>query len=310
MATPLPTLDIIIVNWNTGPMLGSCLESIRTADQTGFRLREIVVVDNASTDGSAETAAGGLPVRLVRNPVNRGFAAACNQAALHSPADYLLFLNPDTQLTRSALRVPIGFLERGDTHRVGLLGIQLLDSGGRVSRSCARFLTPGMILRKMVGWEDHIMKDWDHRESREVDHVTGACLFVRRGVFEELGGFDERFFVYLEDLDLSLRAKQAGWHSMYLADATAYHVGGGSSDAIRGRRLYYALHSRVLYAYKHFPWSVATLVTLATAAPEFLTRLVRALARRSLTEARDTMHAYALLWRALPTITRPRPHAG
>src|SRR5437660_966325 len=289
-ANTTPRLDIIIVNWNTGPLLRACLQSIRTADQAGFQLREIVVVDNASADDSARALeAPGLPVRLLRNPVNRGFAAACNQAALQSSADYLLFLNPDARLTRDSLSVPLAFLEQGANQGVGIVGIKLLDDSGRVARSCARFLTPGMILRKMFGLErlfgptlpSHFMTEWDHNDSREVDHVTGAFFLVRRVLFERLGGFDERFFVYLEDLDFSLRAKQAHWASVYVADATAYHVGGASSAPIRARRLYYALHSRILYVYKHFGWWIGTGLTLATLLVEMFTRLGSALARVS-----------------------------
>lgn len=308
-ATPAPRLDIIIINWNTGPLLRACLKSIRTADQSGFQLTDIVVIDNASADESADALEGtGVPVRLIRNPVNRGFAAACNQAALHSMADYVLFLNPDTRLTRNSLSVPLGFLQQAASQRVGIVGIKLLDDSGRVARSCARFLTPGMILRKMFGLErffgptmpSHFMTEWDHNDSREVDHVTGAFFLVRRGLFERLGGFDERFFVYLEDLDFSLRAKQADWTSVYLAEATAYHVGGASSAPIRARRLYYALHSRILYVYKHFGRWIGTGLALATLLVEMFTRLGSALVRVSAAEMRDILGAYRMLWAAMP----------
>jgi len=308
-AKPAPRLDIIIVNWNTGPLLRECLKSIRTADRAGFQLSEIVVVDNASADESAHALEGtGVPVRLIRNPVNRGFAAACNQAALQSAADYVLFLNPDTRLTRESLSVPVAFLEQPANRQVGIVGIKLLDNSSRVSRSCARFLTPGMILRKMFGLErlfgstlpSHFMTEWDHSDSREVDHVTGAFFLVRRALFERLGGFDERFFVYLEDLDFSLRIKQAGGTSVYLADVTAYHVGGASSEPIRARRLYYALHSRILYIYKHFGWWIGTGLALATLLVEMFTRLGSALARVSAAEMRDILGAYRMLWATLP----------
>ena len=310
------TLKIIIVNWNTGKLLRECLKSIRTADPAGFQVTEVVVVDNASSDDSAQGLEEiGIPLRLIRNPVNRGFAAACNQAARQSAADYLLFLNPDTRLTHNSLSVPLAFLEQPANQDVGIVGIKLLDNGGQVFRSCARFLTPGMIIRKMFGVErlfrpglpSHFMTEWDHNDTREVDHVTGAFFLVRRTLFERLGGFDERFFVYLEDLDFSLRAKHAGWKSIYLADAAAYHVGGASSDLIRARRLFYALHSRILYGYKHCGWWVGTGLAGATLLVEMFTRLGSALSHVSTREMRDILGAYRMLWGALPpTIARSR----
>jgi GT2 family glycosyltransferase len=315
-AKPAPRLDIVIVNWNTGPLLRACLRSIRMADRAGFQLTEIVVVDNASADESAHALEGtGAPLRLIRNSVNRGFAAACNQAARQSAADYLLFLNPDTRLTHNSLSVPLAFLEQPANQQVGIVGIKLLDNTSQVSRSCARFITPGMILRKMFGLErlfhpglpSHFMTEWDHNDTREVDHVTGAFFLVRRGLFERLGGFDQRFFVYLEDLDFSLRAKQAGWKSVYLASSAAYHVGGASSDLIRAQRLFYALHSRILYVYKHCGWWVGTGLACATLLVEMFTRLGSALARVSAREMRDILGAYRMLWGAMPpTIGRSR----
>jgi GT2 family glycosyltransferase len=306
-------LDIIIVNWNSGTQLRRCLESVAAADKRGLALGRVVVVDNASSDRSADDL-GDLPLPLtrIRNASNRGFAAACNQAARDSSATYLLFLNPDTVLTKDSLVAPTAFLEQSPNAAVGIVGVQLLDTDGAISHSSARFLTPGMILRKMFGLErvlasrfpSHVMTDWDHEETREVDHVTGAFFLVRRSLFERLGGFDERFFVYLEDLDFSLRAKQAGWRTYYLAGATAYHRGGGTSEQIKARRLFYALRSRVLYARKHFSWWSATAIMLATLVVEFFTRLVRALARGSFIEASDTVRAYGLLWRALPTLLK------
>jgi GT2 family glycosyltransferase len=306
-----PALDIIIVNWNSGRQLRRCLESVTRADQQAFALRRVTVVDNASSDHSADGLDDlPLPLAYIRNATNRGFAAACNQAALGSPATHLLFLNPDTILGTDSLSVPIEFLEQPANGTVGLVGVQLREENGVVARSCARFITPGMMVRGMLGFPSLFMTDWDHRETREVDHVTGAFFLVRRQVFQALHGFDERFFVYLEDLDFSLRARRAGWRTYYLATASVYHRGGGTSEQIKARRLYYALHSKVLYAHKHFTRGPATVVTLATASVELLTRLVRAITRRSLTEARDTIHAYGLLWRALPGILRARPHAG
>jgi hypothetical protein len=144
------------------------------------------------------------------------------------------------------------------------------------------------------------MVEWDHRDSREVDQVMGAFFFIRRSLFEALGGFDERFFVYFEEVDLSLRACELGWRTFYLSSAQAYHRGGGVTDQVKPARLFYSLRSRILYAYKHFnPWT-ATLVTLGTLFVEPFSRLALAIIRGSPTQVIDTLKGYALLWRAMP----------
>jgi len=109
----LKKLDIVIVNWNSGEQLKSCLESIVKTDKTGFELNKVVVVDNASSDNSLFGLEEiDLPLKIIRNSTNRGFAAACNQGAKESDADYLLFLNPDTVLFKDSLSKPIAFMEK------------------------------------------------------------------------------------------------------------------------------------------------------------------------------------------------------
>ena len=148
------------------------------------------------------------------------------------------------------------------------------------------------------------MEDWSHLESKEVDHVIGAYYFVRRELFEKLGGLDERFFVYLEDLDFSIRAKKAGFASYYLASTTAFHKGGGSSEQVKSARLFYSLRSRLLYAFKHFGFFSASLVLFATLLVEPITRVVFGFSQRSLAAVSETLSAYWQLWGALPSIFR------
>jgi len=239
------TLDIIVVNWNTGPLLKQCLESIRGASVQGFQLNRVVIVDNASNDGSADGIADAGAFRIIRNATNRGFAAACNQAAQGGDADFLLFLNPDTRLFADSLTVPILFMETSTSSAVGICGIQLVDDAGEVRRTCARFPTPALMLARMLALDaivpglvpSHFMTDWDHKTSRAVDQVMGAFFLVRGSVFRALSGFDERFFVFYEDVDFSLRARRQGFSSFYLSDARAYHREGGSTRAIPGARL-------------------------------------------------------------------------
>jgi len=144
------------------------------------------------------------------------------------------------------------------------------------------------------------MSEWAHDSTQKVDHVMGAFFLVRREVFEKLRGFDERFFVYLEDLDFSYRAKQAGWDSAYLADVQAFHYGGGTSNQVKARRLFYSLRSQLLYAFKHFHWLGALWVLLVMLVVEPVTRIFFAVIRRSWSSVKETLAGYAMLWKWLP----------
>ena len=285
----------------------------------GFKLNRVVVVDNASIDNSLQGLESlVLPLKIIRNLGNRGFGAACNQGAKGSISDYLLFLNPDTRLFEDSLIKPLAFMEQPENQKTGITGIQLVDEGRRVARTCARFPVPGMFFSKMLGlnmlfprqFHSHIMSEWDHGETREVDHAMGAFFMIRRHLFDTLDGFDEQFFVYLEDLDLSYRANNAGWKTVYLADVRAYHKGGGTSEQVKARRMFYSLRSRILYGYKHFGWFLATLLMAGTLFVEPLSRFVLAIGRRSGREAKETIKGYAMLWRAMPTLFRNRLTGG
>jgi len=143
------------------------------------------------------------------------------------------------------------------------------------------------------------MKDWNHSETREVDQVIGAFFLVKRKVFDALRGFDERFFVYYEEVDFSYRAKKAGWGSLYLAEARAFHSGGGTSEQVKARRLFYSLRSRLLYAVKHFSPDGGVMVLLATLLFEPISRCALALWRHSWPSLKETVQGYGMLWRWL-----------
>jgi GT2 family glycosyltransferase len=309
----IPHLDIVIVNWNSGKQLCQSLASIESAEQDSFILSRVCVVDNASQDDSVnEIEQYELPIQIIHNDQNKGFAVACNQGARGSKADYLLFLNPDVRLFKDSLLIPTAFMERPENEKVAIVGIQLVDASRRVARTCARFPRPGRFFSKMLGLDQlfpklfpsHFMREWDHSETRIVDQVMGAFFLVRRSVFESLGSFDERFFVYFEEVGFSYRVYQAGWKSVYLATAQAYHAGGGTSKQIKARRLFYSLRSRILYGYKYFGFFSATLVMLGTILIEPFSRLIWAGLHRSLQEAIQTVQAYSLLSHALPAILR------
>ena len=304
-------LDIIIVNWNAGQQLHDCLESIVTARRDGFTLGRVVVIDNASSDGSLEGLDSlCLPLKIIRNPVNRGFGAACNQGAAACDSRYLLFLNPDTELFDNSLVVPMAFMEDEANQEIGICGIQLVDKKGGVARTCARFPSLSRFAAQAMGfnkiqalkWTGVHMDEWDHLSDKSVDHVIGAFFFMRRGVFEVVNGFDERFFVYLEDVDFSLRAKQAGWNTAYLTGAQAFHMGGGTSRQVKATRLFYSLRSRLLYGFKHFPHWQAWILVGITMLLEPASRLLFCGVRGQWAGLWDTLRGYRMLWKELAEV--------
>lgn len=301
--------DIVIVNWNSGEWLQNCLKSIARFDEG---VNQVIVVDNGSVDGSADADVPGLRHTLLRAGANLGFARACNLGAKSTEAPYLLFLNPDAALCEAALPRALAFMEDPRSAEIGICGIRLLDEDGATQRHCARFpiwrshlgyalgltgIWPGLFPTK-------VMEDFDHLESRDVDHVIGAFFLIRRSLFEALGGFDERFFVYNEDLDLGKRALDAGWRTHYLADAVAFHKGAGASEQVKARRLCYALQTRILYAFKHFSSPAAWGTLAITLLLEPVTRIVNAVVSLAWEDLRNTVSAYAMLTRDLPDLAR------
>lgn len=301
-----PSVHVIIVNWNSGRQLGDCLSSL-SAGQAENLAVSVTVVDNASSDGSLDGITAMVPLVVIRNAENRGFGAACNQAAAGSDSDFLLFLNPDTRLMPGSLAGPVEYLRAEGHEAVGIVGIQLLDESGEVARNTARAPTAWSMVGNSVGLDrllpsvfpPHFNSAWAHDDTRAVDQVMGAFFFVRRRVFQTLDGFDERFFVYYEDLDFAMRARARGWQSLYLASAQAFHRGQGTTAGATARRTFYFCRSRILYARKHFGVAGAAAVMVATLLFEPIARLAARPAA-----AASTLQAFAALWRDLPSILR------
>lgn len=313
ISTLQPTTSVVIVNWNAGDQLRDAVASV--AQYHAGLVTQVVVVDNHSADDSLErldTIASALPFRLdvVRNTANAGFGAACNQGARLCTGNFMLFLNPDALFYENSLPNSLQFMLSPENADVGICGVQLIDEHQHVSRTCARFPSLAVLAAQAIGlnklpglrhWSMH-MGDWDHARTATVDHVIGAFYLIRADLFRSLGGFDERFFVYLEDLDLSLRVRQAGWRSIYLAEAQAFHAGGGTSRQIMGRRLFYSLRSRLQYGFKHFSPLKAWALVVVTVAIEPWSRSAFSLLRGGVKDLRSTLEGYTMLWMALPTI--------
>ncbi len=310
-----PSVDIVIVNWNTGTALAECLAALDRSRTEAHRRGRLVIVDNGSTDESLGSLAPGSPdaVRIVdRAGCNLGFAAACNRGAAQCDADYLLFLNPDTRVDPNAIDAVVAFMERPENARVGVCGAQMRDASGAVQRTCAHRPDARRLLHRALGLDriaparfpGLVMHDWPHDTTRRVDHVIGAFYLVRRPVFAALGGFDERFFVYLEDLDFSVRAAEAGWEVAFVAGARVEHAGGGASSSAPVARRVYATQSRMEYARKHFGPAVAATHALATLLVEPFVRTAVALVRADVRDAAVTAAAWARLWAAVVTRRR------
>jgi N-acetylglucosaminyl-diphospho-decaprenol L-rhamnosyltransferase len=298
------SIHIVIVNWNTGDYLRQCLESIVPAARGDVKLARVTVIDNASTDGSASDLDDlGLPLEVVHNHSNIGFAAACNQGAAGSEADYLLFLNPDTRLSDDTLAIVTAFMDSDEAARIGICGVQVLDPDGSPGISCARFPTLRVVVGKMTGlhrvlprlFPSHHLPPGETRHNRLVDQVIGAFFLVRRDLFTRLGGFDTRYFIYYEEVDFARRALQHGFRSYFLEEARIVHTANVSSDQVLDVRLYHSLRSRLIYARRYWPRWQAILLAVLTLGAELPARLVMALTRRSKPDFAAAIFAYRML---------------
>jgi N-acetylglucosaminyl-diphospho-decaprenol L-rhamnosyltransferase len=295
-----PVVDVVVVNWNTGEYLRDCLMALATIRQGRFSLGRVAIVDNASTDGSIARARDvALEMEIIENQENRGFAAACNQGAAGGDGEFVLFLNPDTRVTPEAIDRTVAFMLDPDNRSVGICGGRVVGESGNEEFSCSRFPTLWMVTAKMIGLS-RLFPDWipqqrvdvsELRTSRAVDQVIGAYFFMRRRLFEELGGFDERFFVYMEEVDLAYRSSKMGYSSYYLREATVNHVGRVSSDQVKGKRLFYSLRSRSEYARKHWRAWQSPVLAVLTVTVEIPVRFGRATVQGRRDDARAVREA-------------------
>ncbi len=225
-------ISIIIVNWNTRELLLQCLESI----PQGFTRAtyEVLLVDNASIDGSVEAVRSRFPgVVLLANVKNAGFAAANNQAAQRALGRYLFFLNPDTIVLPGSIEALLGYADQHS--ETGILGPKILNPDGSRQLSCWReypgvknALVDAFYLWKLPWlWfsQASVYTDGELSETREVAHLLGACLFIRRETWEQIGPFDEQFFIFLEETDLCFLAKQNHWKVEYFPGSEIIHYG-------------------------------------------------------------------------------------
>jgi len=237
-----PDISIVIVNWNTKDMTRDCLASVRAG--LGDLGAQIILVDNASTDGSADMVAAEFPeVALIRNTDNRGFAAANNQGFELATGRHVLLLNTDTLIHADVLPASVAWL---DAHsRVGAMGCRVLNTDGSVQRTCSMY--PSLLnlalqlsgLAKLPGarvFGRYQMRDWNRDTMREVEVISGCYMLVRGDVLAQVGGLDEAFFFYGEETDWCRRIRAAGWTLAFAPVGEITHHGGGSVKALNHRR--------------------------------------------------------------------------
>jgi len=221
-------LSIIIVNWNTKQLLKDCIESIYR--NAGHIQLEIIVVDNNSTDGSQDLAKELFPgIILIENEMNVGYSRANNIGFEYSKGKYILFLNPDTLIGQETLRKVLKFME--ENKDAAIVGCKHLNPDGSFQPSAFGFIPLASILAYIFGLNKLFKISWLKKlsKAKTVDYVQGSFLLIRREVFKKLGGFDENFFLYGEDVDLCKRVWAAGGKVYYYPDASITHYSGGST---------------------------------------------------------------------------------
>lgn len=246
----LTKLSIIIVNFNARFFLQSCIESILESEDV--KDLEIIVVDNNSSDGSCAMLELRFPeVKLIRNKKNVGFSTANNMGVDQALGTYVLILNPDTILDRLTLSKVISFYK--NTENCGAVGVRFIDGSGKFLPECKRnFPSIGVAFQKLVGLSKaYYASEIDEDENSKVAILSGAFLFVKRERYLEIGGFDEDFFMYGEDIDLCYRFSMAGYRNFYLGESSIIHFKGQSTPRDRNyiKNFYGAF--RIFYK-KHF----------------------------------------------------------
>lgn len=233
-------LSIIVISWNTLDLLRNCLTSLRLIENVEF---ETIVVDNASTDGSAAMVSSEFPsVHLIRNDQNLGFGRANNVGMSAARGDFLLLLNSDAYLHDGSLQRLISILRARPS--VGVVGPRLRYPDGHLQHSAQRFSSLRRLALEELGAykllsptrrADLLLNGyWDHAQEREVDWIVGACMMVRRQVFEDTGGFDPRIFLYGEEQEWCYRIRARGWRVLFCPDAEVVHVGHAAALQLLG----------------------------------------------------------------------------
>ncbi|MDD5342653.1 MAG: glycosyltransferase family 2 protein [Patescibacteria group bacterium] len=252
-------VSIVIVSWRVKRLLRQCLASIY--HETKSINFEVFVVDNASSDGTEEMVKGEFPeVKLIVNKENLGFAKANNQALSLARGDFLLVLNPDTEIINNAVEKTVKFMRQTST--AGVTGCRLLNPDKTSQPSVRGFPTLSAIsllmlklhrvLTNLPTFKKYFGKSIDYNKTQEVDQVMGAFFMIRRELVRKIGIFDEKFFIWFEEVDYCYRAKLAGWRVYYFAGAEIiHHYGQSFNQLLNVRKQTWLNRSALRYFRKH-----------------------------------------------------------
>jgi len=261
MSDSRPDLTVIVVSYNTRELTLACLRSLHAnTHRTAFRT---VVFDNASTDGSADAVARDFPqVALIRAAENLGFAAANNAAAAAADTEWLLLLNPDTEVHDGAVDALLAFARAHP--EAGITGGRTVFPDGRLNiASCWNRITPWSTVCNAFGlsalfprselFNPEGIGGWARDSVREVDIVVGCFLMIPRALWEELGGFEPKYFMYGEEADLCLRARARGYRPMITPEAEIMHLAGASTRELQAHKYILTARGRVTLIRDHWP---------------------------------------------------------
>ncbi len=264
-----PDISFVIVTWNAKEYVSECLESLRE----NYRgPAEIIVVDNASHDGTPEQVRENFPeCRLMETGANLGFAKGNNAGIALATGKYLFLVNSDVKILPGCVETLVKLMDANPS--VGLAGPQMLRADGSVDRSTMRFptlwnslcraLALDSVFRRSRLLAGYLMGDFDHRQSRDVEILNGWFWVVRREALQKVGILDERFFMYGEDMDWCYRFSKAGWRNVFCAESAAVHYGGASS-ALAPARFYVEKQRANLQYWKKHHGRVAAFAYLCT----------------------------------------------
>ena len=252
----MDSIAVVIVNYNTREHLRQCLAAV-LLEEPG----EIIVVDNGSSDGSAEMVRTLYPsVILFDNSRNCGYGAAANQGITQCTAKYVLLLNSDTVVNAGACGALTTYLDQHPS--VAIVGPRLVNPDGTLQPSCYAFPgtlkwflhyeVSGQLIRRLPILRDYQQRAWPHSQAEAVPWVMGAALVIRRAAFEAVGGFDEAYFMYCEETDLCYRLKALNWQIHFAPVATVMHTGQVSTNQYRTDMAVQHIASRLLFYRRHY----------------------------------------------------------
>jgi len=254
-------LSVIIVNYNVKNLLRDCLLSVQKAAHSIDT--EIILVDNASSDGSVEMLKAEFKyVKLIANTQNLGFSKANNQGIAQAQGKYILLLNPDTLINKNTFEDCLNFSKQ--TNNCGGIGVQMLDANNQFLKESKRgFPTPWASLCRLsflnklfpnsALLNGYYLGHLSNDENHQVEVLAGAFIWIKKSIIDEIGGLDETYFMYGEDIDFSYRIQQAGYHNYFLGTVTILHYKGESTDKYSFKYIKHFYDAMKIFSKKHYP---------------------------------------------------------